>query len=311
MNPLLGWIAPEERTTEQKRDHDEFVARSVAFALARQQLAKGQKIILTDFLKKPEVIEDMGAEFTGFRQLTGSCVGVSTGNVIATLSAVQRMIADSPTKALIPWWPFAYGMSRALSGIRGRGEGSITSRMLRTLMDYGVDDQQYDFDQRDGFAIPLQTELEWSDGNGTAVRSRIEHAKQFPVGSVAVLRTVDEIAANLQNGYPVLNGHRYYPGSTARVVQGIPLGRYDTRGGHATSFLGIQEHESLGTLFLYVNQWPGSTYKTTPDMPRCSIWMPESEVERMMRSNEVGETMGVSNFNYFPAQPKLLDWSRI
>lgn len=312
--PPLGWIEPALRTKEQ---HDAVAvaqSRFTNFALARPALPKGTKIILSDFWTKPEVIADCGGvTFTGFHQLTGSCVGVSDGDAVFTLSAVQRMLSTNPTKAFIPWWPTSYGRSRALAGFRGQGEGSIDSIMGKVMIDEGVDDTpQHAFDTADGFVIPSSVEMAWSDGNSSLVTSRIPATKQFPLGGMAPIYDTDGIAASIINGYPILDGCNNYVGHGS-IVNGRVQGRYDARGGHSTTVLGYWEHENDGPLYLYHNQWPGSTYPKDPaGGPRCSVWLPEVEMAKLFRNGgSGGETMSLSHLNYHPAQPKVLDWSTI
>lgn len=310
----LGWIPPSERSKEMHDAHHAFVAKCPKFALARPTVPKGTKIILTSAFDTPEVQVDLGYKFTGFRQLTGSCVGVSTGNAIATLSAIQRLIADSPQKAIVPFWGFDYGRSRANAGMRGQGEGSVDSIMGQTLIDEGVVPladmpSPPTFDQSDGFAVSSSLEMAWSDGQGV-VQQYASLAKQFPLGSMAPLADVDGIATSLINGYPVLDGCNYFVGQGRLNAQGIAIGDYSGRGGHSTCFLGYWEHETLGPLYLYSNQWDGTTY---PDDNtgkfRCSVWMLELSVRKLFQyGGDGGETMSLSHLTTHPAQPKLLDW---
>lgn len=316
--PPLGWIDPASRTKEMNDAVAVAQSGFLRMALARPTLPKGTKLLLSDFWTKPEVVADLGGvQFTGFHQITGSCVGVSDGDAIFTLSAVQRMIADTPTKAFIPWWPTSYGRSRAVAGIRGQGEGSIDSVMGQVMKDEGVDDAlQAQFDTSDGFTLTNNLEMRWSDGNSSLVTARLSHTKQFLLGGMAPIYDVDGIYAGIVNGYPCLNGCNNYMGS-ASVKQTstgrVAIGTYNGRGGHSTTFLGIWEHPDLGPLFNYHNQWPGLTYPADDSgKPRCSCWATEAEVAKLFRTGGGdGETMLFSHLSYLPAQPKLLDWSTI
>lgn len=312
----LGWIEPALRTPEMHKAVGDAQSKFLKMALARPSLPKGTKLLLSDFWTKPEVVADLGGViFTGFKQNTGACVGVSDGDAIFTLSAVQRMLSDNPTKAFIPWWPTSYGRSRAKSGISGQGEGSIDSVMGQTMVDEGVDDiPQLQFRTTDGFEISASDEMRWSDGNSNLVMSRVSHSKQYPLGGLAAVEDVDGIYAGIVNGYPCLNGCNLYMGS-ASVKQTstgrVALGTYNGRGGHSTTFLGIWEHPDLGPLYNYHNQWPGSTYPDDDSgKPRCSCWALESEVKRLFQNGgNNGETMLFSHLKYLAAQPRILDWS--
>jgi len=311
----LGWIEPANRTKEQNDAVAAAQGKFLAFALARPTVPKGTKILLSDFWTKPEVLADLnGITFTGFRQLTGSCVGVSDGDAVFTLACIQRMVSDAPTRAFIPWWPTSYGRSRARAGINGQGEGSIDSVMGQVMVDEGVDDViATQFDTIDGFALSGSTELKWSNGNSSLVTARLTHTKQYPMGGMAPLYDVDGIAAAVINGYPVLDGCNNYVGSGHVNQQGISLGTYDGRGGHSTTILGYWEHETLGPLYLYHNQWAGTTYPAdTSGKPRCSTWMLEASLRQLFANGgDQGETMLFSHLNYVPAQPRVLDWAQI
>lgn len=314
--PPLGWIEPALRTPDMHNAVGDAQSKFLKMALARPTLPKGTKLLLSDFWTKPEVLADLGGvTFTGFHQNTGSCVGVSDGDAVFTLSCVQRMLSDNPTKAFIPWWPTSYGRSRAKAGIRGRGEGSIDSVMGQVMVDEGVDDAiQIQFRTSDGFEISGSDEMAWSDGNSSLVTSRIPHTKQYPLGGLAPIGDVDGIYAAIVNGYPVLDGCNLYVGSASlksTSTGSVALGQYNGRGGHSTTILGIWEHPDLGPLYLYHNQWPDQTYPHDDSgKPRCSCWLLESTMRQLFQNGgDNGESMLLSHLNYVPAQPRVLDWS--
>lgn len=317
--PPLGWIAPKDRTQDQQDAHTTALGSRVRFALPPARLNKGEKLVLTRLLKDPAVIADVGGEFTGFGQFTGSCVGVSAGNAVATLSAVQRKLSTAPTKALIPWWPFDYGRTRYNEGDRGQGEGAIDSVMGETLKKEGVFDitqpglPAFSKTGVDGWWLTSSLEYQWSDG------ARIDPkwgqiAKQYPVGGIATLSNPDDIETAIVNGYPVLDGCELYVGNGSIRGSGADAyvrGKYDGRGGHSTCYVGVWNHPSDGRLFLYQNSWSSSTYPTDPaGGPRCSVWVPESEVAKLFTQygGDNGETMALSHLTYFPSQPDLLDY---
>lgn len=69
----LGWIPPSQRTQEQQDAHAQAMAGLRNFALPYVEPPKGTKVILTKFWSDPACVADMGVEFTGFGQYTGSC----------------------------------------------------------------------------------------------------------------------------------------------------------------------------------------------------------------------------------------------
>jgi hypothetical protein len=317
--PPLGWIEPAARTKKQSDAHAAAMAKTVAFALAPAAPAGPVKVMLTDFWKDPDVVADVGGrEFTGFRQLTGSCVGVSAGNAVFTLAAIQRKLADSPTKAFIPWWPYPYGRTRHNEGDRGQGEGAVDSVMGQTLIKegvFGVEEIEGEpaYDASDGLALTSRQEYAYSDGNYAGNTKYLTLGKQHPVGAAAPLYSTQDIKTAILNGFPCLNGCSYYVGRGS-LSGDVALGKYDGRGGHSTCYLGYWDHPSLGPLFLYSNQWDGSTYpRDGSGKARCTVWVKEADAAQLFRlGGDRGETMALSHLNYFPAQiDKVLDWSQI
>lgn len=314
--PLLGWIPPVDRTQEQQDAHD-LAMKSVLLrhSLPPVRLAVGEKLMLTDAWKHPDVIADIGFEFTGFRQLTGSCVGVSAGNWITTLAALQRLLTDGATKAFVPFWPFDYGRTRSNEGDRGQGEGAVDSVMGDTMSKEGyfaiTEVGLPTFDHSDGLALPSKTELQWSDGASALVTKWKPLAAQH-TGAKAVCNSTDDIWNAIGNGYPVIDGCDNYCGSGSIKGSGTSAysaTRYTGAGGHSTCLLGIWNHPNDGRLFLYSNQWDGSTYPVDPaGAGRCCAWMTEAELAKLFRTGgDQGETMALSHVNWFPAQPKVLE----
>lgn len=237
--PLLGFITKDKRTQAQHDAHDRALKSFPKFAIPGWKEPNGPvKVLLTDLWKDPLVVADIGYEFTGYHQLTGSCVGVSTGNAVFTLGAVQRKLATNPTKAFIPWWPFDYGVCRYNEGDRGQGEGAIDSVMAQTLIKDGVVPYSLvanlpTFDKSDGLTLTSKQEMTYSDGAYSGNTALKDTAKKFPVGSAGVLNSTADIKAAILNGYPVLDGCDQYIGNGS--LQGdIALGSYDGNGGHST-----------------------------------------------------------------------------
>lgn len=320
--PPLGFIEPKDRTAVQEAAHSASLSTMRAFTLAPRTLAVGEKVILTDFLKAPEVQADMGMLFPGFRQLTGSCVGVTEGEITAVLSAVQRMVGDAPTKAFIPWWPYAYGMTRYNEGDRGQGEGAVSSVMGQTLEKDGTFAREEksglpQWDTRDGLCLTSKVEYQWSDGGSRVVQDCVPIGRTHKFGTRGPVYDTQAVQTAVVNGYPVANGCAYYIGSASIRGTGntaYARGKFDGRGGHETSFIGVWNHPNDGILFGYWNHWDASTYPADPaGLPRCACWTPESEVARMMRAGwdgiNPGEAFAVSHVDYFPAQAdKIINW---
>lgn len=314
--PLLGFIEPEFRTQQQYDAHVIAVSRMMADpGLTPVTLAKGEKVILSNFFNKQEVIADMGMKFPGFRQLTGSCVGVTLGGIIALHSAIQRMIADAPTKAFIPWWPFTYGRTRYNEGDRGQGEGAVSSVAGDTLDKEGTFARSEvpslpEWDTRDGLALTSKLEYSWSDGGSSLVKEHLPLGATHTSNAKSIVRTVDQIVTGIANGYPTANGCAYYIGSGSIRGEGADAyvrGTYGPRGGHETHFAGAWHHPNDGLLLGYINTWEALTYPRDPaGLPRCSLWVPADDVQMKLNAgwNGIadGEAWMVSHIDYFPAQ---------
>lgn len=318
--PALGYILPQDRTQEQQDAHAAAVSRMRAFAMpGYADPPKGTKVLLTDFWKHPDVVADLGQEFFGFGQYTGSCVGVSEGNCLTTVLSVQRCIEENPTKAEIVWWPFPYGRTRYLEGDRGQGEGAVVSVMGTTLQKEGYFTiheaglPAFTKNDSNGMWLSKTIEMQWSDG-GRIDPKWITKAAERKGMSKSVCNNAVDVRASIINGYPVHTGSGLYVSGGFIKGDGTDAyvrGKYDTRGGHATSYLGVWNHPNDGWLYLYSNQWPTNTYPKDPaGGGRCTVWLPESEVNRLFNSlgGDGGETYSIYNVPGQPAQPKVVSW---
>ena len=319
-NPPTGLILPADRTPEQQRAHEDSMSQLRAFAVPFQDYPKGTKVDLTQMWKAPEVVSDLGQEFTGFGQYTGSCVGVSNGNALTTVLCTQRAIGKSPTKAAIVFWGFNYGVCRYAEGDRGPGEGAVDSVIGATDVGKGYFTvtqaglPQFTKTGPDGWWLSKSIELQWSYLPPTAKNQGwYDLAKPNAGVTKSVCNSVEDIRTSIINGYPVLDGCSKYcahgrvqgSGDEACVV-----GVYDGSGGHSTCFLGAWNHPTYGWMYLYSNQWPTSTYPRDPaGAGRCCVWMLESTVKNLFRmGGNNGQTMSLYNLPGQPVQPEVLDY---
>lgn len=315
MAPPLGWITPSLRTNDQNDAHAAAVKKMPRFALASQDLAAGEMIILSDFWGKPEVIADIGITFdrSPFHQVTGSCVGAGGGNALFTLGCVQRLNPDKPTKAFVPWWPFSYGRCRYNEGDRGRGEGAMGSSFAETIVKEGVIDTKEpglpSFQQADGLMLSESQEMDWSDGGSSLVTAHLPAAKIHPMGSAAPLTTTDGMKTAIINGYPGSFACDRYIGNASMQGSGenaAVCGRWDSNGGHQQWFFGYWQNPTLGPLFAIGNNWPRSTYPKDAHLPMVCCWVKETDVARAFGYNS--EVYAFSHQAWIEAQPFVVNW---
>lgn len=313
----LGWIPFGQRDKAMNDAHADSLAKMIRFTAP--PIPTGPvNVRLFDAWKHPDVVADCdGVTFDRFHQITGSCVGAGGGNALFTLIATQRLFADSPTKAFIPWWPHPYGKSRLRAGMKNPGEGSLGSTFADALTMDGVIDaanpQLPKFSQPDGLMLTQQLEIAWSDGDSGTVTPYDSLAREHPLGTAAELHSVADIRAAIINGYPVTVACNNYIGS-ARVegsgADACLIGSWDSYGPHQQSIHAVWDHPQFGPLYWGQNNWPKSVYPRDPaGGPVCGCWVREANVEKLWRLDP--EIYALSHLTWFPAQPKVLDWSQI
>ena len=310
----LGWIDwPERSPVMQQAHHAALAAMPVYAAPPLYEASFPEPLRLTDSWTHARVVAALGRPFRRWHQLTGSCVGAGAGNAMATLAFLDVLRRGDPERLLLPFWLAAYGESRRLAGMRGRGEGSLGSTMARAAVSLGFPDWSLSGlpvpTEGDGLAYTEAVEYQWSDGAALADQWRQE-ATRHPVRTVSPCGSAADVRAAVANGYPVTLAYGSYVGRPR--VEGSPpvlLGTFDSRGGHQVSIQGVWDHPSLGPLYLQPNQWPASVYPADPaGGPPCSCWLREADVDRVCRG---GEVYAWSQYDGYPAQPDvpaLLDW---
>jgi hypothetical protein len=318
----LGFITPADRNPAQHAAHADAAGKMVRLALATPEPPKGTKLILTDLWKHPDVVADVGRELIRELQHTGSCVKVGGTNALRVTIASQRVAAESPTKAFEPFCWHNYAMSRHYFGDDGRGEGSMGSTFAKSLHDDGdVDwpqdtaDQLPDYKITDGYIhIAAGQELDWSSYRNRNVQAMLTLTRKNPVGSTAELRSTDEMRTGTLNGYGISFACDRYIGRGQIQGNGgnaYVAGEWDGRGGHQQWVFGYWNHPDDGPLFAVGNNWDPGTYPKDPaGLPLCCLWVPEKKVEYALR-NFNAEVYAFSKQAWFPAQPKVLDFSSI
>jgi hypothetical protein len=318
----LGWIEPANRTQSQHNAHG-FASQRIPQlrGLAAPDLPKGAKIVLTALWNAPEVVQDLGRAFIRELQNTGSCVKVGGTNALRCSVASQRVANDKPTKAFEPFCWHNYAQSRAAFGDTGEGEGSLGSTFAASLETDGVIDWPQDMDDElpdykhegDHIHIPSREEMKWSSVRNPSVEKVLQRSREHKLGSAAELKSTEEIKAAVTNGYGVSFACNNFIGNGRVVGSGADAyveGYWDGRGGHQQWVFGYWEHPTAGPLFAVGNNWGDETYPKDPaGLMLCCLWVKEAKVASAMRLD--GEVYALSRINWFPAQPKVLDFGAL
>lgn len=289
----LGWIPPPQRDGMMNAAHSFAMVQMLPFPLM-QDLPDGFKLMLTDTWKHQQAVKYIGKPYTGSHQETGSCVNSGAQNVMMTLLAINILQNGLQEKFVVPFTLLAYGKSRQIAGMRGRGEGSLGSTMAQALKQFGILDAAEPglppYTTTNGFDWGSQAELAWSDG-GAVAQKWLDLAKANTVSS-AEIKTTQELASSIANLCPVTTASMKWcqPGTEKLVGSGenaVVIGRRTGTGGHQTSVLGVWKHPSEGLLFWRQNNWGDNAYKVDPSTGLGSgYWSPENEEQAAL--NEGG-----------------------
>ena len=313
--PPLGWLDWHERTDDQNETHENIVAAMPSFDLpasAQELPPKGTKILLTDCWKHARVKSSLNLPkgFPGWHQDSGCCVGVGFGDGAQTtniLDVLQR--GDSEEIGLI-FWPFNYGRSRQLAGMRGQGQGSMGSTIARSASEDGVliwkpGLSLPDYSVNGMLGIGKSEEMIWSDGQHASAEVR-EEGKPHRIISAPVSSGLGVVGA-IMNGYACLRAFaKYVQVGSAQVKDGALIGHYDGRGGHQESWQAFWHHPTQGPLIGEMNQWGQNVYGIDPGgLPPGACWVPLDEVDRECQR---GEIYALNNYDGYPSKPEFYDW---
>jgi hypothetical protein len=324
--PLLGFKTPAERTQAEHDAHELAVkTMTVRMALPRITLAKGEKIMLTNFHQDPRVIKRRGFAFSRIHQWTGSCVWAGGTNALtATISAAA--CSNNPIEAILPFTLPNYADSRHRMGDDSQGDGSMGSTFFASLTLMGCTD----------WAKPVvQGQVAYHDrgddgvdvGGSSSEGSKIEYqyssirfptaAEALKFGSTHHVSKVGEQISDTQtildavgNGYGCSFACNNFIGHGSIKGQGenaFVTGYWDSRGGHQQYVVGAWMHPDFGLHFLTGNNWPKGTYPITPSQPVCFVWVPEEKVASAIRNLD-SEVFPLGRPDGFPAQPELLNY---
>ncbi len=313
MQPLLGWIPPDERTQAQHDAHATAQGVMVKFALPVPKLRAGESIRLFDAWKHPLVVGDVGFKFDRIHQLTGSCVWAGGTNALFSTIANQRLVQTGPTKAFLPFTLQNYAMSRHYMGDDGQGEGSLGSTFAKSLTVDGVRDWPNDgslpkYSDEDGISVGSESvEKTWSSYRNPALQTVLTASRQHLLGQALPVSSVQDIQSLLARGIGVAFACTNYIGKAAIRGEGDKarvMGKWDGRGGHQQSIHAYEMHPDFGPIYWAQNNWPRSVYPQDPaGGPVCGCWVLEADVETAL-----GYQAEVYGYSHIPWELAVPIW---
>lgn len=324
--PLLGFKTPAERTQAEHDAHSKAVATStIRFALPTINLAKGEKLLLTNFHADPKVVKHRGFCYSRIHQWTGSCVWAGGTNALAsTISAAA--CSNNPIVPIIPMTLPNYADSRHRMGDDSQGDGSMGSTFFASLTLMGCTDWM-------NLCVPtLPAYHDRGDegidvGGNSSEGQRIEYqyssirtptaSEALKYGSTHLIAKIGEQIHDTQsvvnavgNGYGCSFACNNFIGHGSIKGQGdtaFVTGYWDSRGGHQQYVVGIWNHPDFGMQFLVGNNWPKGTYPITPSQPVCFVWVSEANLASAIRNLD-SEVFPIGRPDGFPGQPELLNY---
>lgn len=291
-----GWLPPSNRSSENKKSHDDAVTAMPKFAT---QSKPGAKLFLFDFSRKIR----NGKDFPCFFQKTGSCVGNGATIAIWYLMAMEAVQLGEMEKVTLPFLPYIYGRGRFHSGMRGQGEGSLGSGQAKAVRLDGVIEQSSTLptpiEKEDSLTWGASVEMEWSAGEKIP-STLIETGKKHPVKTTALVTSYEEVRDALANGYPVtVASNRGFRGEDASGY-GIPGGVWN----HQMCFIGVDDSGNR-PYCVCQNSWGASQHNQSPEFPKGSFKVDAKVVDYMVKQED---SFAYSQFDGFPVRIDLSSW---
>lgn len=315
MTHPLGWISPDALAAPARQAHDAAVASLPPFQLAnavRAGWSLPERLVLSAAWEHPLLVRALGWKYPGAHQLSGSCVGAGGGNALMTCIALDVLQRGDAEKIVLPGWLRPYGRSRQILGMNDQGEGSTGGAFAKAVTE-GVPDGRFAGMPQptlgDGLEYGASVEYRWASAL-THPAAVVAEGKLHPVATVSQsVRDPSQIVPAMADGVVWTYACGYYVGSaTLKGNPAVAVGRFDRAGGHQTSLQGYWQHPTEGMLLLYSNQWPASVYpEDGSGKPRCSCWVPYSEIERTLALRDT-EAYPFRGYEGYPDLPALLDW---
>lgn len=279
---------------------DEVIGSIPAFALQGRLTNDPKKVFLWDFAKRV----NGGQHFQTFRQVTGSCVGNGLGQALRITSACDQAMRSEPEDgAKLNFWLLAYGWSRQIAGMRGRGEGSFGGAAVKAAATKGFPPADLAGlprpDTSDGVSYGRAAELEWSFGPQQPRGAWDGVAAGHLVLTAGRCRSHADVREALRSGYGCTCASMWGGEMRPRVQDGVLLNRRATQWAHQMCIIGWWDHPSHGELFYVLNSWGPRAHGDCPSgAPPGGFWVRPADIDFMCAD----EVYALSNWKGFPAR---------
>jgi len=227
------------------------------------------------------------------------CVSFGARHATMLLSLADILLRGDREKFRSVFSPYYYGTGRIyVGGWGGYQDGSVGSWMAKAVMLYGTL-----FSDEPG--VPKYSG-QVAKSFGAAARNGIDKFKatgiKYPVKSASLIKTWDDLAGSVVNGYPVPTasnlGYSMEPGRDGFHQQ-------ITKWNHQMCFIGIDETYGEDHYALLLNSWDDvqgrlKDFQTGEDLPLGILRVRRKDVEKHLAQNEC---FAYSQFDGFPEQP--------
>ncbi|WP_146370008.1 hypothetical protein [Symmachiella macrocystis] len=246
---------------------------------------------LWDYVK---AIND-GQHLPNTAQQVGDCVSWGAKNAVDYLQCVQ-IARGPPVSDFHPSFaPYFYGISRVLIG-NGRisGDGSVGAWAAEGARRFGVLPADHPgVPEYDG-----RVARRW--GRSGPPEEFVQFAQQFPVRTVAPVRSAADVRDAVCNGYPVTIASDWGGRMQPREVDGRLVNEHRGTWNHQMCIIGYDGLTGSEPYYYVLNSWGAAAHGTPPDdAPPGGFWIREKDVEYIVAQ---GDSFAFSAFAGFPSQ---------
>lgn len=246
---------------------------------------------LWDFAKRVT-----GGHLPNYRQEIGDCVSFGMKNALQYLTCVQ-IVQGARQEYHHVFPPYIYGVSRHDIGRDrlGNSDGSLGVWAAEGVRKYGA----LFSDDKDVPPYSGSVAKKWGSPSGPPDWT-YQLAKDNLVKSTAKVRTFDEVAQAVSNGYPVtIASDVGFSGSDMRGREKNGKCWEEPAGSWAHQMVIIAVDMSDRSAFI-LNSWGSDLWSNQPDdAPPGGFWTSERAINRIVGQDD---SWAISQFDGFPAQ---------